>query len=135
MSYNSNRVDDSDDSWWPSFLQFSFWAESLSSLISSFQAMLNGVFSSTTTTTTTTTSSQQSSSNLSPIVFEKLEKLKRHFLQSYDQNNESHEQQLLSLWKSAFPNEQLSNRKSSQWKKLGFQGTDPVKIFSDLFIC
>lgn len=40
-----------------------------------------------------------------------------------------HEQMLLDLWSSTFPNEKLTGRISAQWGKLGFQGTDPATDF------
>lgn len=55
--------------------------------------------------------------------------LKADQLTKYDKTNAAHEAQLLHLWKSAFPNETLQSRVSQQWKKMGFQGTDPATDF------
>lgn len=48
---------------------------------------------------------------------------------SYDSRNDYHEQLLLGLWTAVFPDEPLDDRVSSQWKQLGFQGTDPATDF------
>lgn len=47
----------------------------------------------------------------------------------YDSTNLLHEQQLMELWRRAFPNEPLEQRISKQWGELGFQGKDPATDF------
>jgi len=47
----------------------------------------------------------------------------------YDSTNSNHESLLLQLWKLSYPNVALRSRISSEWKKLGFQGTDPSTDF------
>jgi hypothetical protein len=47
----------------------------------------------------------------------------------YDSTNLAHEQQLLELWRRAFPDEPLEQRVTKQWGKLGFQGKDPATDF------
>jgi len=47
----------------------------------------------------------------------------------YNSQNDIHEQKLLELWKSAFPEVKLSEGKSKMWSKLGFQGKDPATDF------
>ena len=39
----------------------------------------------------------------------------------YDKDNSKHERLLIQLWKAVFPDEKLENRKTEQWKRLGFQ--------------
>jgi len=48
---------------------------------------------------------------------------------SYDNTNKQHEKLLLDFWKLVFPETELENRISHQWKDLGFQGTDPKTDF------
>eukprot|EP01104_Vermistella_antarctica_P012204 TRINITY_DN348_c0_g1_i1.p1 TRINITY_DN348_c0_g1~~TRINITY_DN348_c0_g1_i1.p1 ORF type:complete len:706 (+),score=182.78 TRINITY_DN348_c0_g1_i1:325-2442(+) len=48
---------------------------------------------------------------------------------AYDKTNEAHEATLLLLWTTVFPDEELTGRVSEQWKRLGFQGTDPATDF------
>ena len=52
----------------------------------------------------------------------------------YDKTNPEHEAMLMELWTTCFPNEQLENRVSEQWKLLGFQGTDPGTDFRGMGI-
>ena len=47
----------------------------------------------------------------------------------YDKSNPAHEELLLNLWKLLCPNRPLSNRISSDWGDIGFQGTDPATDF------
>lgn len=47
----------------------------------------------------------------------------------YDASNLVHEQQLMELWRRAFPDEPLEQRVTKQWGKLGFQGKDPATDF------
>lgn len=47
----------------------------------------------------------------------------------YDSNDPTHESHLLLLWKCTFPEKELEDRKTTQWKELGFQGKDPATDF------
>lgn len=47
----------------------------------------------------------------------------------YDRDNPVHEQMLITLWETLFPEEELKSRVSPQWKILGFQGNDPATDF------
>jgi hypothetical protein len=47
----------------------------------------------------------------------------------YDKANADHEAALLRLWQLTFPDVALENRISSQWSRVGFQGTDPATDF------
>jgi hypothetical protein len=47
----------------------------------------------------------------------------------YRRDQAEHEELLMRLWQATFPGETLSSRVSEQWKRLGFQGTDPATDF------
>jgi len=54
----------------------------------------------------------------------------RTFIQTpYDSSNPIHEETLQHYWNLCYPDIELAERKSSQWKKLGFQGIDPATDF------
>ena len=55
--------------------------------------------------------------------------MKEHASTPYDKDNPDHEAQLLILWNSSFPEEELDKRITKKWGKLGFQGTDPATDF------
>jgi len=59
----------------------------------------------------------------------KIDKFKEYITCPYDEKNEKHEKLLLYLWKICFPNVELKDRISKQWKDLGFQGTNPSTDF------
>jgi len=61
-------------------------------------------------------------------LLEKLEEFKRYSLQTYDKNDEKHEKLLMELWNLCHQGK-LENRITSQWKSIGFQGTDPATDF------
>lgn len=52
----------------------------------------------------------------------------------YCSEDSEHERQLKSLWHLLKPGEVLEKRFSKQWKKLGFQGTDPKSDFRGMGI-
>jgi hypothetical protein len=52
--------------------------------------------------------------------------------EKYDSNNDQHEKLLLKLWTQAFPDIELTGRKSDQWVQLGFQGVDPATDFRSM---
>jgi ELMO domain-containing protein len=60
---------------------------------------------------------------------EKINKFKEYITEPYDEKNEKHEKLLMLLWKVCFPNVELKNRISNQWKDIGFQGTNPSTDF------
>ncbi|KAL6043256.1 ELMO domain-containing protein 1 [Balamuthia mandrillaris] len=62
-------------------------------------------------------------------LLEYLDEFKTKIKTPYDRENEQHEAQLLLLWKHSFPSEELDDRVTPQWKKLGFQGKDPATDF------
>jgi hypothetical protein len=51
-----------------------------------------------------------------------MEKFKKQIAAPYNSEDPEHEQKLLLLWEITFPKEELLERKSTQWSKLGFQG-------------
>ena len=54
----------------------------------------------------------------------------RSFIQTpYDSSNPIHEETLQHYWNLCYPDTELTDRKSSQWKELGFQGVDPATDF------
>lgn len=55
-----------------------------------------------------------------------VEKLRR---ETYDSENEEHEELLLKLWEELRPDAPLSGRISKQWCEIGFQGSDPKTDF------
>ena len=52
----------------------------------------------------------------------------------YDSENSAHERKLKELWELMMPHEVLSDRISSQWTKIGFQGKDPATDFRGMGI-
>jgi ELMO domain-containing protein len=63
---------------------------------------------------------------------ERVEGLKARFEDSrcpYDATNGAHEDLLMALWRAVKPDTKLEDRISSQWKQIGFQGTDPATDF------
>jgi len=47
----------------------------------------------------------------------------------YSDANEEHEAMLRKLWSTMNPKDELDNRISQKWKKMGFQGTNPATDF------
>jgi len=76
-------------------------------------------------------------------ILTELREFQRHKLRTYqeesqtqyDKNNPEHEEHLLLLWTTVFPNVKLENRVGEQWKIMGFQGTDPCTDFRGMGIC
>jgi hypothetical protein len=58
-----------------------------------------------------------------------LAQVEQEIKQPFDQDNSSHEQQLLRLWVLLCPDTKLSARISSDWGEIGFQGTNPATDF------
>ncbi|GAB4844274.1 hypothetical protein Ancab_037638 [Ancistrocladus abbreviatus] len=48
---------------------------------------------------------------------------------AYDSSNPDHQEALRTLWKAAFPGEELRCLISDQWKEMGWQGKDPSTDF------
>lgn len=48
---------------------------------------------------------------------------------SYDSTNPEHQEALRALWNAAFPDEELVDLISEQWKAMGWQGKDPSTDF------
>jgi hypothetical protein len=59
----------------------------------------------------------------------RLKKYQARKEESYDKTNTVHEETLLKFWATVFPETPLKDRISDQWKKMGFQGTDPATDF------
>ena len=65
-----------------------------------------------------------------PELKQKIENFKIFVItKSFDSSNNEHEGLLSLYWKTCCPSEELTNRKTEQWKKLGFQGIDPASDF------
>lgn len=60
------------------------------------------------------------------ILFDNIELLRK---ESYDCENETHENLLLKLWNLLKPDEELDSRICKKWCELGFQGADPKTDF------
>ncbi|OZC08334.1 ELMO/CED-12 family protein [Onchocerca flexuosa] len=54
--------------------------------------------------------------------------------EKYDPENETHEKRLLKLWELLMPTEDLEDRITDQWQKIGFQGRDPSTDFRGMGI-
>jgi hypothetical protein len=55
--------------------------------------------------------------------------MNRRAATKYDSLNKAHEKKLMELWSFLMPGKQLSARKSTDWQRIGFQGTDPATDF------
>ena len=59
-------------------------------------------------------------------VFNLINDLNLRAASKYEKDNKQHERKLLEIWECLMPTEDLKSRISSQWTKIGFQGTDPA---------
>eukprot|EP00850_Spirogloea_muscicola_P024898 SM001721S03263 [mRNA] locus=s1721:373:1942:- [translate_table: standard] len=66
---------------------------------------------------------------LSPVQESRLRHLQARLRVPFDKNNEEHQEALRALWRAAYPEEKLEGMVSEQWKKMGWQGTDPSTDF------
>lgn len=124
-SFSYSQILSTLNSWIYSLLQ-SFWSftstitHPSSSSNSSSSSFLSLIFSSIS-------SASQSSGILSESQKIQLKNFSEQILQlKYDSNNQTHETMLYELWSLSFTEEKLKSRRSEQWKRLGFQGTDPA---------
>nr|XP_043611932.1 ELMO domain-containing protein A isoform X2 [Erigeron canadensis]XP_043611935.1 ELMO domain-containing protein A isoform X2 [Erigeron canadensis] len=60
---------------------------------------------------------------------ERLRRLKNRTKVYFDSTRLEHQEALRVLWSSTFPNEELDDLISDQWKKMGWQGKDPSTDF------
>ncbi|RZC74499.1 hypothetical protein C5167_049979 [Papaver somniferum] len=58
-----------------------------------------------------------------------LQKLQRRIEVNYDNADPDHREALKELWNASFPEEELSDLVSDQWKEMGWQGKDPATDF------
>ena len=118
----------------PNTLPLATTDNSYISLLNNFIASLYNNIS-TFWTLLNCSSPNPSSSNHSPLPSltlyqeEKLSQFKKFVTKAYDVTNDYHENQLKKYWNILSNGEELTERKSEQWKKLGFQGKDPASDF------
>lgn len=74
-------------------------------------------------------SSEETPSPIHPDVKQRMDQFRVYATTGYDTSNVQHEEILQNYWNICCPEEELESRKSQQWKKLGFQGTDPASDF------
>nr|GMD62479.1 ELMO domain-containing protein A-like isoform X1 [Ipomoea batatas] len=67
--------------------------------------------------------------NLTPAQEECLQRLQSRMDISYDRTIPEHQSALRALWNAAFPEEELRDLISEQWKEMGWQGKDPSTDF------
>lgn len=67
--------------------------------------------------------------DLTPSQEESLLRLQRRIEVTYDCNKVEHQESLRALWHAAFPEVELRDLISDQWKEMGWQGKDPSTDF------
>ncbi|CAH1441087.1 unnamed protein product [Lactuca virosa] len=67
--------------------------------------------------------------DLTPAEEDCLQRLQNRLDIAYDSSIPEHQEALKALWKAAFPEEELSDLISEQWKEMGWQGKDPSTDF------
>ncbi|KAK6920394.1 ELMO domain [Dillenia turbinata] len=67
--------------------------------------------------------------DLTPAQEECLQKLQSRIDVAYDSSIPEHQEALRALWNAAFPDEELQDLISEQWKEMGWQGKDPSTDF------
>ncbi|KAL9228820.1 hypothetical protein vseg_004358 [Gypsophila vaccaria] len=67
--------------------------------------------------------------DLTPTQEVYLQRLQNRTDVSYDSSNPEHQDALKVLWNAAFPDEELEDLISEQWKEMGWQGKDPSTDF------
>ncbi|KAI3905228.1 hypothetical protein MKX01_017474 [Papaver californicum] len=67
--------------------------------------------------------------DLTPSQEECLQKLQRCIEVNYDNADPDDQEALKELWNASFPEEELSDLVSEQWKEMGWQGKDPATDF------
>ncbi|KAD0079194.1 hypothetical protein E3N88_44812 [Mikania micrantha] len=67
--------------------------------------------------------------DLTPAQEHCLQRLQNRLDIAYDSSIPGHQEALRALWKAAFPEEELRDLISEQWKEMGWQGKDPSTDF------
>ncbi|KAK1413440.1 hypothetical protein QVD17_35213 [Tagetes erecta] len=67
--------------------------------------------------------------DLTPAQEDCLQRLQNRLDIAYDGSIPEHQEALRALWKAAFPEEELRDLISEQWKEMGWQGKDPSTDF------
>eukprot|EP00250_Pteridium_aquilinum_P009013 c18383_g2_i1 orf=58-693(+) len=67
--------------------------------------------------------------DLTSVQEERLHRLQVRLESVFDGSRSDHQEALKALWHAAFPNSNLNGLVSSQWKDMGWQGTDPSTDF------
>ncbi|KAH9788700.1 ELMO domain-containing protein [Citrus sinensis] len=67
--------------------------------------------------------------DLTPAQEECLQRLQLRIDVAYDSSIPEHREALRALWNAAFPDEELRDLISEQWKEMGWQGKDPSTDF------
>ncbi|KAL6322906.1 hypothetical protein AAG906_021811 [Vitis piasezkii] len=67
--------------------------------------------------------------DLTPAQEECLQRLQSRIEVSYDSSIPEHQEALRALWNASFPEEELRDLISEQWKEMGWQGKDPSTDF------
>ncbi|GKA53719.1 ELMO domain-containing protein A-like protein isoform X1 [Tanacetum coccineum] len=67
--------------------------------------------------------------DLTPAQEDCLQRLQNRLDIAYDGSVPEHQEALRALWKAAFPEEELRDLISEQWKEMGWQGKDPSTDF------
>ncbi|KAG0451656.1 hypothetical protein HPP92_026109 [Vanilla planifolia] len=66
---------------------------------------------------------------MTPLQEECLQRLQNRLEVTYDSSNLEHQETLRGLWHAAFPEIELRDLISEQWKEMGWQGKDPSTDF------
>ncbi|XP_031502842.1 uncharacterized protein LOC116265961 isoform X3 [Nymphaea colorata] len=74
-------------------------------------------------------SDARASFDLTPFQEDCLLRLKNRIEVTYDSSKPEHQEALRALWSAAFPDEELRDLISEQWKQMGWQGKDPSTDF------
>uniref|UniRef100_A0A7N0TIN7 ELMO domain-containing protein n=1 Tax=Kalanchoe fedtschenkoi TaxID=63787 RepID=A0A7N0TIN7_KALFE len=74
-------------------------------------------------------SDARSSVDLTPLQEDSLRRLQSRINVPYDSTILEHQEALKALWKMSFPEEELHDLISEQWKEMGWQGKDPSTDF------
>ncbi|CAM8904648.1 unnamed protein product [Rhodiola kirilowii] len=74
-------------------------------------------------------SDARSSFDLTPLQEDSLRRLQNRINVPYDSSILEHQEALKALWKMSFPEEELRDLISEQWKEMGWQGKDPSTDF------
>lgn len=67
--------------------------------------------------------------DVTPLQEERLRRLKNRTKVYFESTRNEHQEALRVLWSSTFPDQELDDLISEQWKKMGWQGKDPSTDF------